>query len=72
MFYESTRYRWAFRFGRWEHFLSRMLFVCLLLTLIAHANAYYTITLNLIYADIILWLGYWCSHRLEKWAHPNH
>jgi len=68
--FESFRYRTAFAFGRAEHLISRILFVMLLITFALYRSGK-DINIFLI-TDILLWICYWVSHRLEKWAHPNH
>jgi len=67
----NRRYRIAFFFGKKEHFFSRLLFVCLLITLgIAYFGVLNLIRIMLI-VDICIWLLYWFCHRMEKWAYPN-
>jgi hypothetical protein len=70
MFFANLRYRTAFFFGRWEHLLSRILFVMLVLSYVLY-RLKWDITMFLL-ADIGLWILYWVSHRLEKFAHPQH
>jgi len=67
----NRRYRIAFFFGKKEHFFSRLLFVCLLITLgIAYFGALSLVRIMLI-VDIIIWVIYYVSHRLEKAFYPN-
>lgn len=70
--FTTFRYRNAFRFGRYEHNISCFLFVMLLITILFHYLHRYNTVLYLLVTDIILWLLYWLSHRMEKLLHPKH
>jgi len=72
MNFNSWRYRTAFWFGRKEHFFSRLLFGCLLITYGLFRLKMYDTTNILLIIDIALWILYWLCHRAEKIAHPNH
>jgi hypothetical protein len=65
------RYKLAFMFGRWEHGISRLLFVELCLTYTAYLLHYDWLLRYLLPLAIAMWLGYWGSHRAEKWAFPR-
>jgi uncharacterized membrane protein HdeD (DUF308 family) len=70
--FKKWRYKTAFFFGRKEHFFSRVLFVCLLITLGLFYLSIFSAVKILLFIDIGLWILYWGAHRLEKLAHPNH
>ena len=71
MFSKKFHYRNGFRFGRYEHFFSRFLFVVLLITLGLHYFKYYDLVMKFLIADVILWLIYWSCHRIEKYFHTR-
>ncbi len=64
-------YKYAFMFGRNEHFLSRLLFVLLLITFGFHYFQYYDIVYYFLIVDISVWMLYWLMHRIEKWLHNS-
>jgi len=64
-------YRNGFRFGRYEHFTSRLLFVFLLITLGLQYFEEYNLALKFMMADVLLWLMYWTCHRIEKFFHTR-
>jgi len=70
--FKKWRYRVAFFFGRKEHFFSRVLFICLLITLGLFYLAIFDAVKIMLFVDIGLWILYWLCHRAEKLAHPNH
>jgi hypothetical protein len=70
--FRSFRYRWAFASGRKEHFFSRLLFLCLLITFGLHYFKYYYYEGIMLIVDIVLWLLYYLFHRLEKAFFPGH
>jgi hypothetical protein len=73
-----ARFRWSFRFGRWEHFFSHLLFVVLLFTFlvvvfllrIGIGEKYLISVLFLISTVILVYLLYFFSHTLEKVLRP--
>lgn len=69
---KNFRYRNAFRFGRYEHFISRLLFVFLVITLVVFEFKRYDWVEKLLVIDILLWIIYWSCHRIEKMFHPKH
>lgn len=72
MILDKFRYRTAFMWGRAEHRFSRILFISLLVTLFSLYYWSKDTTAILLYCDIVWWLLYWGSHRMEKWFHPDH
>jgi hypothetical protein len=62
--FRNTRIKIAGKFGRLEHFTSRVLGLCLFVLLAYRFfnNQEYLIELGL----AVLWLVYWTSHRFEK------
>jgi len=71
MSFNSWRYRTAFWFGRKEHFFSRLLFVCLLITYTLFYLKIYDITNIMLITDITLWILYYLAHIMEKKMFPR-
>jgi hypothetical protein len=69
--FKKWRYKTAFFFGRKEHFFSRVLFVCLLITLAVHYLSKFSIVKMMLFVDIGLWILYWACHVAEKKFFPR-
>lgn len=73
--FDDWRYRNAFRFGRAEHTVSRLLGIFLIIVAVllllkkdllnVHEMRY------IIWVSTILWLIYWVCHKMEKALFPK-
>lgn len=70
MFYK-TRIKYASKFGKLEHNTSRVLFVFLLISYVVYYFKFYSLLNWFLLLDIVLWLVYWGSHRIEKKLYPK-
>lgn len=69
--FERIRYKYAFKFGRFEHFFGRFMFLILFFGIIfAYYELHFVVYLTLILA-MLDWIGYYLCHRIEKAFFPG-
>ncbi len=79
MIFEDWRWRNSFKAGKAEHWISRilgifLLFLSFILLVEYRADGSFIPDIYLKYCcwmATILWIGYFLSHRIEKWLSPR-